>query len=180
MFIERFLNWLNEDLEAREKSASRRQPKTPRQITQRSPPTPQRLSEIATEYQAKQWRAANEQYEAFLQMGYPNFVLWVECLLEKSAAFGGCFLLLTFDNATSIVTASTPGPREILGPTSYALPISPTAVPRVAAATAEHFERSDFRVYSSRQESTCSRLGTQLTPAYDCLDIQWVEAEVFR
>lgn len=188
MWLERFLNWLNEDLSnggAGQPPANNtpkqpllEAPKPPRLITQRSLPTPQRLWEIAHDYEVRQLQAANDQYDDFLNRGYPNFVQWVESLVEKSATFGGHFLLLTFDNSTGIVTATTPEPREILPPQSYALPISQSAVQRLVTALADHFQRAEFRVQMSRQESACSRLGAQFTPVYYCLDIYWAETQV--
>ena len=186
VLIQRFLDWLYEDLENRgTQSASLNKtskrallgPATFRQITQRSLPSPERLSEIAAEYEARQRQIAKEDYQAFLNTGYPNFMQWVESLIEKSAAFGGRLLLLTFDNATGIVTATTPGRRQILPPTSYAVPIPQSAVQKLAAAAADHFQKADFLVHVSRQENTYSRLGAHLTPAYDCLDIFWTRTE---
>ena len=180
VLIETFLNWLNDDpkndngAEVPEGGVVAA-PTAVLQFMQRSLPSPQRLAEIADDYEARQQRTANEQYEAFVNTGYPNFVQWMESLVEKSAGFGGRLLLLTFDNCTGLVYAATPGPREILPPTSYALPISQPAVQRLAAMAADHFQKANFRVKLSRQEGSCSRLGTQSVPAYDCLDILWSE-----
>lgn len=182
--IERFLIWLSEDPVRETESAFTKKKKRPalleaakelRQITQRSLPSPQTLAETAARYEARQLRESNLQYEAFLNTGYPNFVQWMEELIEKSAAFGGGFLLLTFDNASGIVTAATPGPREILPPTSYSLPLSHAAVQKLAARAAHHFQKADFTVRISRQETSALRTGAHFTPAYDCLDIVWAE-----
>jgi hypothetical protein len=62
-----------------------------------------------------------------------------------------------------------------LSQTFYSLPITQSAVQSLVAATADHFRRAKFRVQLSRQESSFSRLGAALTPAYDCLDILWAE-----
>jgi hypothetical protein len=182
--IERFLIWLSEDPDRETKSVFAKKKKKPalleaarelRQITQRSLPSPYRLAEIAARYEAKQLRESNAQYEAFMNSGYPNFVEWMESLVEKSALFGGGFLLLTFDNSSGIVTAATPGPREILLPTSYALPLSQSAVQKLAATAAHHFQKADFVVRVSRQETSALRTGAHFTPAYDCLDIVWTQ-----
>jgi hypothetical protein len=188
VLIERFLNWLNEDtknngadsvsVDKPTKHALLGAPKAPLQITQRSLPSPHLLSEIAVEYDRTRLQISNEQYEAFFNSGgYAIFVQWVESLIEKSAAFGGPLLLLTFDNSTGIATATTPGPREILPPASYAMPISHSAVRKLVAALADHFQKAGFGVQLSRHESTCSRFSAQFTPAYDCLDILWAETK---
>ncbi len=184
--IERFLQWINEDPHSsRAKRVSHAEvpkqiappaPKAQLQIIapQRSLQSPQRLRELVAEHDAKQLQVATAQYESFVTTGYQSFMLWVESLIEKAATFGGRFLLLTFDNSSGIVTATTP-PREILSQTSYSLPITQSAVQRLVAATADHFRKAKFRVQMSRQESSFSRLGAQLAPAYDCLDILWAE-----
>jgi hypothetical protein len=148
-------------------------PKIPKQITQHCLPNPLRLAEIAAAYQATQLQILNEQYDSFFRSGYPNFVQWVETQVEKSAAFGGRFLLLTFDNSTGIVVAATPGAREVLAPNSYAVPISQSAVQRLAVAVADHFREAEFYVRIDRVENTFSRTGLQVTAACDNLDILW-------
>ena len=183
--LDRFLYWLYEDTEngtgrSSSKSIPKRAllaaPKIPKQIAQHSLPSPQHLAEIAAAYQAKQLQILNEQYDAFFHSGYPNFVQWVESQVEKSAAFGGRFLLLTFENSTGIVTAATPGPREVLTPNSYAVPISQSAVQRLAAAVADQFRKAEFWVRLDRVENTFSRTGVQVTAACDHVDILWAEA----
>lgn len=183
--LDRFLNWLYEDTANETGTPPRKRvskrallaaPKIPKQITQHSLPSRQSLAETAAAYQAKQLQALDEQYVAFFHAGYPNFVQWVETQVEKSAAFGGRFLLLTFDNSTGIVTAATPGPREVLAPNSYAVPISQSALPRLAAAVADHFYKAEFSVRMDRVESTFSRTGAQVTAACDNVDIFWAEA----
>ena len=54
--------------------------------------------------------------------------------------------MLTFDNSAGIVVAATSGPREMLGPVPYAVPISHTGLQRLAYATAQHFRKADFHV----------------------------------
>jgi len=183
-FLERFLNWLYEDAETKAASSSGKRapkralleaPKTLKQITEHSPPSPQHLAEMAAAYRAKQLQEVSEQYDAFFHSGYPNFVQWVESQAEKSAAFGGRFLLLTFDNSTGIVTATTRGWREVVTPNSYALPIAQSAVPKLAAAVADHFRKAEFSVRLDRVENTFSRTGVQVTAACDNLDIIWAE-----
>jgi hypothetical protein len=184
LLIERFLNWLTEDPNAMATKASAQKtpkraelpaPKIPKQITERSLPSPEHLCEIAAAFDARQRQTADDEYEAFFNAGYPNFTQWVESLVEKSANFGGRFLMLTFDNSSGIVTAATPGPGDNVTPNSYALPISQSPVQRVAAALVEHFEKANFEVRQTRQESSCSRTGAHFAPALDCLDILWAE-----
>jgi hypothetical protein len=184
-FLDKFLHWLYEDTEGGMASPSSKRipkralleaPKIPKQITQHSLPSPKRLAQIAAAYQAKQLQALNEQYDVFFQSGYPNFVQWVESQVEKSAAFGGRFLLLTFDNSTGIVTAATQGQREVATPNSYALPISQSAVQKLATAVSGHFRKAEFTVRLERVENSFSRTGVQLTAACDHLDILWAEA----
>jgi hypothetical protein len=188
VIVQKFLTWLGEDsatsgvtttlAERRDESIQSASLKTAEQITlRRSPLNPQRLVEIAAEYEARQLRESDEEYEAFLPEGYPNFLQWVESLIEQSASLGGRLLMLTFDNSTGIVSA-TAGVRKILAPTSIALPISQSALPRLAAAVTGHFQQASFQVQTSRRESTCSRFGTQSTPGYDCVDIFWMETRV--
>ncbi len=183
--LNKFLNWLYEDTEFEvvrspgkkiTKRALLEAPRIPRQIAEHSLPAPEYLAQIAAAYEAKQLSALNEQYEVFFHSGYPNFVQWAETQVEKSAAFGGRFLLLTFDNASGIVTAATPGAREILGPTSFAVPLSQGAVHRLASAVADHFRNAEFRVRIERVENTFSRTGLPITTACDNVDILWAEA----
>ncbi len=176
-WLDRFLSWLYyEDTERIPKRALLAAPKIVKQITEHSLPTPESLAEIAAAYQAKQLETSNEHYAAFFDAGYANFVQWVESQMEKSAAFGGRFLQLTFENSTGIVTAATPGPREVLTPNSYALPISQAAVQMVAVAVADHFRKAEFCVRTERVENRFSRTGVRVTGACDNLDIVWAEA----
>jgi hypothetical protein len=183
-FLDRFLDWLYEDAENQTGKSSAKKipkralleaPKIAKQIAQHSLASPQRLAEIAAAYQAKQLQTLNEQYDAFFQSGYPNFVQWVESQVERSAAFGGRFLLLTLDNGTGIVTAATQGLRDVPTPNSYPLPISQSAVRRLATAVADHFRKAEFSVRLQHVENTFSRTGVQLTAACENLDILWAE-----
>jgi hypothetical protein len=181
VLFEKFLNWLSEGWENDSAQQPPKRPllaapKAPRQITQRSLPSPQSLFEIAAEYGAKQQRLANEQYDAFLDTGYPNFIQWVESLVEKSATFGSYSLFLTFDNSTGIATASTSGPHQVLTPNSYALPISPSTLQKLAATAGDHFQKADFAVRLGRQEGTFLLTHAQPTASYDCLEILWAES----
>jgi hypothetical protein len=180
--LDKFLNWLYEDtadepgaFKSVPKRALLAGPKIPKQIAQHSLPRPERLAEMAAAYQAKQTQQLNVEYETFFRSGYPNFLLWVETQVERSAAFGGRFLLLTFDNSSGIVTAATPGPREVLAPTSYAAPVSQSSVQRLAHAVAEHFRNAEFYVRIERVEGTFSRTGANVTAACDQLDIFWAD-----
>lgn len=181
MFIQTFLDWLNyQDPKSKQANNTAAQrpmlaAKVPLQIAERSLPTPQRLFEMASDYHAKRQQIANEQYQAFMKTGYPDFIQWLETCVEKSAALGGHLLLLTFDNSTGIVTAAARQPHELLPPIPYALPLSQSALQKLADSVADYFQKANFLVRVSRQESTSTRLGASFTPAYDCLDIVWAQ-----
>ncbi len=180
-FVDRFLSWLNyEDVEGgKGKSAPRllllEAPMSGRRIAEHSLPSPERLCEIAVGFEARQRRKGEAQYEAFVQLGYADFVNWVETQVERSAESGGRGLLLTFDHSAGIVAAATAGSLGISGAVPYAVPLSHTGVQRLAYAAAEHFRKADFRVRAERMEGSFSRTGGPVTAAYDVVDIYWAE-----
>jgi len=187
-FVDKFLSWLNyEDIGVgKGKSGSKgagprllllEAPQVVRRIAEHSLPSPEHLCEIATAFEARQQRKGEEQYAAFLQLGFADFVNWAETQVEKSAESGGPGLLLTFDNSAGIVVAvSAPGTsRQVLGPVPYAVPLSHAAVQRLAYAAAEHFRKADFLVRVERVEGSFSRTGGQVTAAYDTVDIFWAD-----
>ena len=92
--LDKFLGWLNyEDIgDGEGKVAVQRRhsqallleaPKSERRIAEHSLPSPERLCEMAAEFEARQQRKSEEQYDAFLQVGYADFVNWVETQVER-------------------------------------------------------------------------------------------------
>ena len=186
-FVDKFLSWLNyEDVEGgKGKSASKgggprllllEAPTTARRIAEHSLPSPERLCEIAAGFEARQQRKGEAQYEAFLQLGFADFVNWVETQVERSAESGGRGLMLTFDNSAGIVAAAPAGALEILGSVPYAVPLSHTGLQRLAYAAAEHFRKADFLVRVERMDGSFARTGGVITAAYDAVDIYWAES----
>jgi hypothetical protein len=188
-FVDKFLNWLNyEDIQGgKGKSASKgggprrlllEAPQAAGRIAEHCLPAPERLCEIAAAFEVKQRRKNEERYAAFLQLGFGDFVSWVETQVERSAESGGRGLMLTFDNSAGIVTATQAGALEMLGPVPYAVPVSHTGVQRLAYAAAEHFRKADFAVRVERIEGSFTRTSGQVTAAYDTVDIYWAETAV--
>lgn len=185
-FIDKFLSWLNyEDIYVgKGKSMSKggvprrlllEAPKIERTMEEHRLPSPERLCEIAMQFEARQQWKSDEQYESFLQLGYADFVYWVETQVERSAESGGRGLMLTFDHSAGMVVAATAGPRQTWGPVPYAVPISHTGLQKLAYAAAEHFRKADFLVRLERIEGSFSRTSGAMTAAFDTVDIYWAE-----